>query len=481
MKNCILFTLVILFTNYITGQTVLNEDFEAGTSIPGNWTNNDIAGNGEIWTIESSGEAVLAGAGNTLVYTGGGAVGNYAAFDSDAYGNNGTAEDAALESPMFDCSGLTSVTLAYNHLFAGNFGGSGFVEVNDGNGWVTVANYSGDNYVGGAINIDVSTQLAGVSNAQVRFRWTGNWSVAWYVDNVSVFQCTVTAPNAVSAVAPANGGSGVMIDYGTTTNTLGPFEWTPAPTGDPADSFNISLGTNTAGDDIGILNGFDSGGSINFAWQPNTTYYWFIEAVNCAGITPSSVFSFTTDACTETSPPAGVSAPVPIDGAPSVNVNVDGNRVYFSWTPGDPSANFTLNLGTANPPTQAFDNFESGDPITGLALNTTYFWSVDSVNCFGTTTGTVWSFTTNAALSVVEEEIEVFSVSPNPVSDILNIKSVNDIDSVFVYDLLGKEVASFNNNNIINSSVNLSNIPQGLYLVQITSGEKTQTIKVAKK
>lgn len=163
-----------------------------------------------------------------------------------------------------------------------------------------------------------------------------------------------------------------------------------------------------------------------------------------------------------------------------VTINADGNSLAFSWT-GDPNASFTLNLGTANPPTQAFNNFESGDEITGLAENTTYFWSIDPTNCFGATTGTVWSFTTGMAeLSVSENQIETFSVYPNPVKDVLSIKSNNNLDSVIVYNLLGKQVAVFDESQIINSRVDLSNLSQGLYLVQISAGDKTQTIKVNK-
>ena len=146
MRKITLLMALVFSSGLMFGQVVLTEDFESGLTIPVGWTNNDIAGNGEVWTVETGGEAALLTAGNMNVYSAGGADGNYAAFDSDAYGDNMTAEEAALESPVFDCSALTSVTLSYNHYFAGNFGGSGFVEVNDGSGWTQVAMYSADGY-----------------------------------------------------------------------------------------------------------------------------------------------------------------------------------------------------------------------------------------------------------------------------------------------------------------------------------------------
>ena len=252
-------------------------------------------------------------------------------------------------------------------------------------------------------------------------------------------------------------------------------------TGDSADSFTLSLGTDTAGTNIGTIEGITNGTTINYAnWQPNTTYYWFIEAINCAGSTSSAVWSFTTAQCSELTAPTAATAPMPADGAPSVNLNASQNSLSFSWTAGDPGDNFILNLGTSNPPTQSFNNFDNGGTITGLSTDTTYYWSVDAVNCFGTTTGTVWSFTTSNVLSVEDSIADVFSVSPNPVSEILNIKSSQPLNYVSVINLLGQEVVTFNKNELINNSINLSNITNGLYLIRITAGDKTQTIRIVK-
>jgi len=469
-------------------QVVLTEDFEGGTTLPSasGWTVEDLAtpANGEVWAIEAGGEAGGFAAGNSFIYDNG-ADGNYATLDSDGFGNNGTAELSTLTSPVFDCSSLTSVTLSFATVYNGNFGGLGEIEVFNGTSWINIQTYATEaggtpsTTVAGIQTFDVP-ELIGVSNAQIRFIWSGNWSISWTVDNISVFQCTVSVPDAVTAISPADGATDVDINFGT-TNNLGPIEWAAAATGGAPDSFNISLGATPTGDDIGSIGGFGSGGSINFGWLPNTTYYWFIEAVNCAGTTNSPVFSFTTSACTETTPPGVVNTPVPTDGDTDVSVNVVGNAVTFNWTPTDANANFTLNLDTVNPPVaNAFDDFESGDPITGLAVNTTYFWSIDAVNCNGTTPGTVWSFTTAAALSVEENELETFSVYPNPTSDVLNIKTTKAIDNVTVFNLLGQSVATFKGTEIYDNSINLSELSKGLYLVKITAEGTTQTIRVTK-
>ena len=154
--------------------------------------------------IESTGEAQLLGAGNTAVYDLGG-IGSYATFNSDRDSNNGLAEDVAMESPVFSSSGLTQVTIEFTHAFAGNFGtGMGFVEVStNGISWTTVETFSGNGYFGGTASVDATTELANQTNAQVRFRWTGNSAVAWYVDNISVFQCTETsAPACPVTISP---------------------------------------------------------------------------------------------------------------------------------------------------------------------------------------------------------------------------------------------------------------------------------------
>ncbi|HBL78656.1 T9SS type A sorting domain-containing protein [Aequorivita vladivostokensis] len=72
-----------------------------------------------------------------------------------------------------------------------------------------------------------------------------------------------------------------------------------------------------------------------------------------------------------------------------------------------------------------------------------------------------------------------FSVYPNPVKDVLNISSKNAVDNVTIYDVLGKTVLTVNPG-AISPKVDMSGLSSGAYLVQVTIGNATKTVKVLK-
>ena len=425
-------TLMLFFltTNFIFSQVVLNENFESGTSIPAGWTNNDIAGGGDIWVINSGADAVGFTAGNGYYYSLGEMSSNYALFDSDGYGDNSIAENAALESPIFDCSSLTSVELTFNHFFTSGFGGQGFIEVStNGTTWIEVANYTGadqNDSSFGFVSIDVSSQLAGNATSQVRFRWTGNWAWGWAIDDVSVFQCIVNVPDAVtSATSPSDGATDVAIDY--TNNLVGPFGWTVPGTGDATNFFNLSLGTDMAGTNIGTIGNFPNGESIVYNdWQPSTTYYWYVESVNCAGSTQSSIFSFTTAACPEASAPDAITtATYPANNATNIEISygsTDNSIGPFEWTvpsTGSPATIYNYSLGTnaAGDDIGAIEDVTSGDIFYyDWQPNTTYYWFIESINCAGTTQSSIFSFTTAACT-----ETAISPSAPTPANTATNV------------------------------------------------------------
>ena len=235
----------------------------------------------------------------------------------------------------------------------------------------------------------VTNELDNVSNAQVRFRWTGDFAWGWAIDNVVVEEaplCSATvAPSVVTTPTPADGATGVVTTGAVT------FAWVVNPFGEAAESFNLSVGTNAAADNIGTLDGATSGNPVNIGAVANTTYFWKIDAVNCFGTTTSAIWSFTTAACTETAPPACTTLTAPADGDLAVSLDPTNQALTFTWDESDPSVTgYELFINGVSQGNRA-----SGITLTGLPYNTDLTWSVVPSNCFGAATGCpTWSFTT---------------------------------------------------------------------------------------
>ncbi|WP_323789608.1 family 16 glycosylhydrolase [Psychroserpens sp.] len=79
------------------------------------------------------------------------------------------------------------------------------------------------------------------------------------------------------------------------------------------------------------------------------------------------------------------------------------------------------------------------------------------------------------ALSIDDTFANAFKVSPNPASDYINISSNQDIDSIELYDVLGKVVLHKENNL---KHLNVENIRSGVYLLKIYSTNQFITKRV---
>lgn len=82
-------------------------------------------------------------------------------------------------------------------------------------------------------------------------------------------------------------------------------------------------------------------------------------------------------------------------------------------------------------------------------------------------------------LSAEEFSTDVFSVYPNPVVNTLHIKSATSVENIAVYNILGKQVLVAQPN-AISPSVDMSRLPSGVYLVNVTINGASKTIKVLK-
>lgn len=163
--------------------TFIDEDFSDanGTTPPPGWTVNVIEGNPttDAWRFDNPGNR--SGFDEPLTDP-------IAIYDSDFLSDDNVPENIAFESPVFDASDESTVFLKFDQDYRGISGpenaSEAFVEVYNGTDWETV--YSTVDDADNSQTLDISAQAAGVENAQVRFRFDGDWSFLWAIDNVQV-------------------------------------------------------------------------------------------------------------------------------------------------------------------------------------------------------------------------------------------------------------------------------------------------------
>ena len=130
-----------------------------------------------------------------------------------------------------------------------------------------------------------------------------------------------------------------------------------------------------------------------------TVHYWRIDEVNAYGTRTGTVWSFTTIAAA----PGAATSPSPANSAADVSITAD-----LSWTAGSGATSHNVYFGTSSPGTSRGNQTATTYDTGTMANDTVYYWRIDEVNAYGTTTGTVWSFTTEAALPLV-----ISNVSPS--------------------------------------------------------------------
>ncbi|GAB5400308.1 MAG: hypothetical protein Aureis2KO_18930 [Aureisphaera sp.] len=82
------------------------------------------------------------------------------------------------------------------------------------------------------------------------------------------------------------------------------------------------------------------------------------------------------------------------------------------------------------------------------------------------------------SLSVNENTESSFSVSPNPVNDILTVRSQSDpITEIAIYDLNGRLLLSESATSVTSKTISLAELSQGIYIAVINN---SQTIKIAR-
>ena len=186
---------------------LLNEDFEdaSGDTPPPGWRSITLAGAPatDEWRFDNPGDrGVLTRNLDS----------KFAVYDSDALSNDDIFENIAFESPVFDASDAPGVFLQFDQVYGGIATGENasraIIETStNGTNWTQVYFSNTDETLVNTPTLDLTEELAGQKNAQVRFRFEGNWAYLWGIDNVRIvdyLQPGVTLPSQSVGVSESN-------------------------------------------------------------------------------------------------------------------------------------------------------------------------------------------------------------------------------------------------------------------------------------
>lgn len=106
--------------------------------------------------------------------------------------------------------------------------------------------------------------------------------------------------------------------------------------------------------------------------------------------------------------------------------------------------------------------------------------STDACTNFGSGETRDYTITViESPLSVNDFDLLEVKAYPNPVKDILNISSEQEISGIEIFNLLGQRIVD-KKINTNTTSIDLSVFPQGNYILKIKSGNNQKTLKVVK-
>jgi hypothetical protein len=154
------------------------------------------------------------------------------------------------------------------------------------------------------------------------------------------------------------------------------------------------------------------------------------------------------------SAPGPATNPDPAASPPATDVSV---AAILSWTADPAATSHDVCFGTSDPP--SFIQNQAGttyDPPGDMDADQTYYWRIDEKNDYGTTQGTVWSFTTAA-------QENSFAADPECMA-LWRFDTVGDIG----YDSIGSHVNGLSNAGATQDGTTKK---QGAYAAQFVASE----------
>ncbi len=239
-------------------------------------------------------------------------------------------------------------------------------------------------------------------------------------------------------------------------------------------------------------------GSIPFTLVPGATYYWQVRSRLTA--TPATMSSWSYVVYFQTA--AGALSVVPLIGSPNYGQPINNTSALLSWiipTQSQSHLVYQLEYSKYQDFTNAVVISGINEPfakIDGLEQNTKYYWRVSSSTNNGSQsmyseTGT---FSTSSITDVEEVKIPTELILeqnyPNPFNPTTRITyslPENSFVSLKIYDILGREVSTLVNSEIIagthtvewNGTDSYGNkVASGTYIYRLISGNFSSTKKM---
>ncbi len=307
-------------------------------------------------------------------------------------------------------------------------------------------------------------------------------------------------------ISPSYNQSSMLVDY------VRVYQNTAVDTQIPT-NFSASVGTITNNSIELLVNGNDNSGNVVYTITYNgiTTSFAGVSGIQksyiISGLNPNTPYTFSVSASDLAGNNAGNNALIinaitlPIS---AVNTQCDGNETaaqqgsfstgykYGFQTIGS-DVKFTFEMLDTNrvgvvaylwkqsPFTEYPMTNTSGliftKTLTGFTAGSTINYAVKFAYSGGLSVTKYFAYTVgnNCPLGIETNDAADFYFQ-NPVSDNLKITSKSEIDSIEIYNLLGKIILIKNHEN----SIDVSNLPKGMYFININSGNKKSIKKIIK-
>jgi hypothetical protein len=300
-------------------------------------------------------------------------------------GNSGTAsyDEFASLSTASDYKGK------WNHWVFIKNANTGYMKIYvNGNLWRTASG--------------LTRTMGGITNFRIGSPVAGNWFYDGSIDDFRVYDRELSAEDVGGIYAcslPTNAKSPHPAIAAVDVNVQADLTWTTG-SGGGAITQDVYFGTNrTNVANATHASGEFKGNQADTTYDTgtltaNTTYYWRIDEVRDDGITGTTkgmVWHFTTAAA-----PGQATIPSPANSATGVSLTPT-----LTWTASSGTTSHNVYFGTDSTPDETeYKGNQAGTTYAPSTLtnNTTYYWRIDEVGPGGTTTGTVWSFTTIKAV-----------------------------------------------------------------------------------